>query len=134
MRVLVILLLLVFVSSCGKKEEVSQKQVLNISFGNEVRTLDPRLGGENPTNQLIRMLFDGLTRRNEQGNIVPAIAEKYVISEDFKTYTFTLRKSYWTDGEPVTAYDFEYAWKKSLDPKTLSHGAQNFYFIKNYFY
>lgn len=131
MRVLVIFLLLVFVSSCGKKEEVSQKQVLNISFGNEVRTLDPRLGGENPTNQLIRMLFDGLTRRNEQGNIVPAIAEKYVISEDFKTYTFTLRKSYWTDGEPVTAYDFEYAWKKSLDPKTLSHGAQNFYFIKN---
>ncbi|QVL57939.1 MAG: peptide ABC transporter substrate-binding protein [Simkaniaceae bacterium] len=131
MRVLITSLLMVLAWSCGKKEVAPEKRPLNISFGAEVRTLDPRLGGEYPTAHLIRMLFDGLMRRDENGITAPAVAESFVISEDFKTYTFTLRETYWSDGKPVTAYDFEYAWKKSLDPKTLSHGAQNFYFIKN---
>lgn len=131
MRILVIFLLFVFASSCGKKEDISQKEVLNLSFGIPVRTLDPRLGCEHPAVHLIRMLFDGLMRKDEQGNVVPAVAEKYTISEDFKTYTFTLKETFWNDGMPVTAYDFEYAWKKCLDPRTVSHGAQNFYFIKN---
>lgn len=131
MRVIIASLLAIIVCSCGKKESPQENRHLNISFANEVRTLDPRLGGEYPTAHLIRMLFDGLMRRDEKGMTAPAVAESYVISEDFKTYTFTLRKTYWTDGKPVTAHDFVYAWKKSLDPKTLSHGAQNFYFIKN---
>ncbi|MDN3508848.1 MAG: peptide ABC transporter substrate-binding protein [Candidatus Neptunochlamydia sp.] len=131
MRVLIIFLLFLLASGCGKKEDVSQKEVLNLSFGSQVRTLDPRLGGEHPTSHLIRMLFDGLIRRDEQGNLAPATAEKYTVSEDFKTYTFILRKTFWNDGMPVTAYDFEYAWKKCLDPNTVSHGAHNFYFIKN---
>ena len=131
MRVLIASLLVILVCSCGRKAVVPEERVLNISFAAEVRTLDPRLGGENPTAHLIRMLFDGLMRRDKNGVTAPAVAESYVISEDFKTYTFTLRKTYWSDGKPVTAYDFEYAWKKSLDPKMLSHGAQDFYFIKN---
>ena len=77
------------------------------------------------------MLFDGLVRRDEQGNVVPAAAESYDILENNTVYIFHLRKALWSDGAPVTAHDFEYAWKKSLDPKTVSHGAQNFYIIKN---
>ncbi|MEM8728235.1 MAG: peptide ABC transporter substrate-binding protein, partial [Chlamydiota bacterium] len=84
-----------------------------------------------PTTHLIRMLFDGLIRRDEEGNAALSIAEKYTVSEDFKTYTFHLKKTFWSDGTPLTADDFEYAWRKCLDPKTVSHGAQNFYFIKN---
>lgn len=131
MKTLIALFLVVLFCSCERKEVMPKQRTLNISFGAEVRTLDPRVGGEYPTAHLIRMLFDGLMRRDKNGVIAPAVAESYVVSDDLKTYTFILRKTYWSDGKPVTAYDFEYAWKKSLDPKTLSHGAQNFYFIKN---
>lgn len=131
MRLLLVPFLAFLICSCGKKQEVTEDRKLNICFESEIKTLDPRVGAEYPTSHAIRMLFDGLTRRDENGVIAPAVAESYVISEDFKTYTFHLRKSFWTDGEPVTAHDFEYAWKKTVNPKTLGHGAQNFYFIKN---
>lgn len=132
MRILIVSLFAFAFCGCGKKSQhESSKHPLRIAFGHEARTLDPRLGGEYPTAHLIRMLFDGLMRPDAHGEIAPAVAEWYEVSSDHKTYIFHLRDSYWTDGEPVTAYDFEYAWKKSLNPETLGHGAQNFYFIKN---
>ena len=132
MKILAVCILAFALSSCGKKSHhKNTKHPLRIAFANEARTLDPRLGGEYPTSHLIRMLFDGLMRLDAQGKIAPAVAEWYEVSDDHRAYIFHLRDSYWTDGEPVTAYDFEYAWKKSLNPETLSHGAQNFYFIKN---
>lgn len=131
MRIILVSLLALFICGCGKKHDQSGERRLNISFTAEIKTLDPRIGAEYPTAHAIRMLFDGLMRRDENGVVSPAVAESYVVSEDFKTYTFKLRKSVWNDGEPVTAHDFEYAWKKTLNPKTLGHGAQNFYFIKN---
>lgn len=130
-RIILVSLLALFICSCEKKQDQWGERRLNISFAAEIKTLDPRVGAEYPTAHAIRMLFDGLMRRDENGFVSPAVAKSYVISEDFKTYTFTLRKSVWSDGEPVTAHDFEYAWKKTLNPKTLGHGAQNFYFIKN---
>lgn len=96
-----------------------------------MRVLDPRLGGDEPATHVIRMLFDGLVRRDADGNVVPAAAERYEVFENNTVYLFYLRKAFWSDGTPVTAHDFEYAWKKSLDPKTVSHGAQNFYMIRN---
>ncbi len=131
MRILIASLLVILACSCGKKSVGPEERTLNISFGAEVRVLDPRIVGEYPSSHLIRMLFDGLMRCNEAEVLSPSVAESYVISKDFKVYTFTLRDTMWSDGVPVTAHDFEYAWKKSLDSKTLSHGAQNFYFIKN---
>ncbi|MEM8728234.1 MAG: hypothetical protein AAGE99_06030, partial [Chlamydiota bacterium] len=84
MKISVTLILSLFLIGCGK-QDILQKKVLKLSFGKQVRTLDPRLGGENPTTHLIRMLFDGLVRRDEEGNIALAIAETYTFSEDFKT-------------------------------------------------
>lgn len=131
MRIFFILLLACCICGCGRKEGRSVERTLHISFMTEITTLDPRIGANNPTAHAIRMLFDGLFRPDKDGVIAPAVAESYVVSEDFKTYTFKLRKSVWSDGEPVTAYDFEYAWKKVLNPETIGHGAHNFYFIKN---
>ncbi|MBF5058896.1 peptide ABC transporter substrate-binding protein [Candidatus Neptunochlamydia vexilliferae] len=118
---------------CGKKKSSleSTNSCLNISIGSNLRTLDPRLGGEDPAPHIIRMLFDGLFRRDKEGVLAPAVVESYELSEDKKVYTFYLKKTFWNDGAPVTAYDFEYAWKLSLQPETLSHGAQYFYIIKN---
>ena len=77
------------------------------------------------------MLFDGLMRFDLNGELKHAIAYDVQISQDEKTYDFFLRPATWSDGEEITAYDFEHAWKRSITPKTLAHGAQNFYFIKN---
>ncbi|WP_420421114.1 ABC transporter substrate-binding protein [Simkania sp.] len=64
----------------------------------------------------MNLLFEGLTRRDE--NDVPklAVAKKGDVSEDMKTYVFHLKDCYWSDGIKVTAYDFEYAWRKVIDP------------------
>jgi oligopeptide transport system substrate-binding protein len=59
----------------------------------------------------------------------PAIAKSWTISKDGKTYLFTLRDAYWTDGTPVTAYDFEYAWKRALSPELASAYAFQLYYV-----
>lgn len=58
---------------------------------------------------------------NEKGEVVPGAAEKWSVSEDGLTWTFNLIKgSKWSNGDEVTAKDFEYSWKKTIDPKTAS--------------
>ncbi|MDJ0652013.1 MAG: peptide ABC transporter substrate-binding protein [Simkaniaceae bacterium] len=130
MKILALLAMLLSIQGCIKKKVVPQ-QKLNVSFTNPIRTLNPSYAGELPACYVVSMLFEGLTRVDEKGNIALAVAEKYTVSEDSKTYTFMLRDTFWSDGTPVTAYDFEYAWKKCIDPKTGSRGAQLFYIIKN---
>ena len=131
MRSLVLAFLIVLACGCEKKQPPPERRILNLAFGSEISSLDPRMSVEGPTMHVIRMLFDGLMRRDQHGNFAPAVAERYSISKDLKTYTFNLRDSYWSDGYPVTAWDFEYAWKKSLSPQTLGRSVQSIYFIKN---
>ncbi|MFP3514226.1 ABC transporter substrate-binding protein, partial [Peribacillus sp. SIMBA_075] len=70
-------------------------------------------------------------RLNEKHEPFPAMAEKWEISEDGKTYTFHLRDGIkWSNGDPVKASDFEYAWKRLLDPKTGSSASFLAYMIE----
>jgi oligopeptide transport system substrate-binding protein len=62
------------------------------------------------------MLYEGLMRLDKEGKLALALAQSYSLSSDKKTYTFTLRDAKWSDGSPITAYDFEYSWKKILSP------------------
>lgn len=72
----------------------------------------------------------GLTRYDDKGNILPAVAEKWEIND--KGATFYLRKdAKWSDGKPVQAQDFVFAWKRALDPKIASEYAFILYHIKN---
>ena len=65
------------------------------------------------------------------GTIKPLIAEKWSVSQDGLTYTFNLRNNAkWTDGKPVTAADFEYAWKRQIDPRTAHYLPSSYYDIK----
>ncbi|WP_134701921.1 peptide ABC transporter substrate-binding protein [Ammoniphilus sp. YIM 78166] len=105
-------------------------QTLRMNIRYEPMTLDPALQEDFISGNITRALFEGLVRL-EQGRPVKAVASDIVISDDKLTYTFTLRDSKWSNGEPVTAHDFAYAWFRTLDPKTGSPIAHQLYYIKN---
>lgn len=111
--------------------KTQKKQVLRIGMDYSTISLDPRICGDIPSVDIIRLLFEGLTRFNERGEVENGIAESIEISPDLKHYTFKLRPSFWNDGTPLTAYDFEYAWKKILSASFIAEYAHLFYPIKN---
>jgi oligopeptide transport system substrate-binding protein len=100
--------------------EEPAEQVLNWNLGANPKTIDPGLNGASDGGHVINNTFEGLMREVE-GNLEPAMAESYEVSEDQMTYTFNMRDGVmWSDGEALTAYDFEYAWNRVLDPVTAS--------------
>ncbi len=106
------------------------QQVLRIALGHSMFSLDPRIGGESVSGEVLRLLFEGLTRFNEEGVVENALAESIKISPDLKQYTFKLRASFWNDGSPVSAHDFAYSWKRILAPGFKTNFATYFYPIK----
>jgi oligopeptide transport system substrate-binding protein len=120
-------------SSCTKQEEISTKKpnTLRLNVVREPSTMDPRKGSEFIGSTFHLMLFEGLTRLNSDYSITPAQAKTIEISDNKKIYTFHLRNSKWSDGSPVTAADFEKAWKKILTPNFPAMNAPLFYPIKN---
>lgn len=128
------LLLVLFITGCkkGTNSQISKgsNQEITINITSEPQTLDPRkVRGLNDAN-LIRMFMEGLTRTDKNGDYTLAIAKKVDISADNMKYTFTLRDSKWSNGDPVTSQDFSYAWKKSLSPDFNSPSANMLYVIK----
>lgn len=112
-------------------QEEQGKQVLRLGTSVYPTSLDPRLTLFPTTNYIFKLLFDGLMRINAEGVPVCAVAESYTLSADRKTYTFHLRKSYWNNGDLVTAHDFAYAWEKVLSPSFSTPFAYLFFPIKN---
>ncbi len=80
---------------------------------------------------LNKLLFEGLTRINPGQKAELAGASSVNISKDQMEYTFTIRKSYWSNGEPITAFDYERAWKEAVSPNSLCLRPDLFYVIKN---
>ncbi|MBM4082027.1 MAG: peptide ABC transporter substrate-binding protein, partial [Planctomycetes bacterium] len=101
--------------------------------GQEPSTLDPALMTGILEGQLAAALFEGLTVYDPVDlSPRPGVAESWTVSADRRTYTFRLRASAWSDGEPVTAYDFVYSWLRVLNPKTAAEYAYQLYdYIEN---
>ncbi len=78
-----------------------------------------------------KLLFEGLTRVDENGKVRLAGAESLDVSQDRLCYTFTLRDNKWSDGSPVTATQYENAWKEAISPKSTCSSANLFYLIQN---
>lgn len=138
MRLIAILLSLLCASIlvCGchpseqSKEERHRDQILTLNLFSEPPTLDPAMATDTTSGIILGMLFEGLTKPSADGSPQLAIAESYDLSDDATTYTFHLRQTFWSNGTPTTAHDFEYAWKRSLSPSFPADYAYQLYFIK----
>lgn len=105
--------------------------IFRMNMKDEPQTLDPRKARDLNAINLMKMLFEGLTRINQHGEVELALAERVDISEDLTVFTFYLKEAFWTNGDPVTAEDFAYAWKTCLSPEFPSDVAFQMYPIKN---
>jgi ABC-type transport system substrate-binding protein len=92
--------------------------VLRYALTAEPTTLDPALVTDGPTIDLLHNIYEGLVGWNDNNEVVPLGAEKWDVSPDGKTYTFTLRSGVkFQNGRPIVAGDYAYAISRSLDPK-----------------
>ncbi|AJY76763.1 peptide ABC transporter substrate-binding protein [Paenibacillus beijingensis] len=113
----------------AKKEEGSK--ILLYNNTREPTSLDPPIGFDMVSYDILNNAMEGLTRLGKDQSPEPAMAKEWKVSDDGKTYTFTLRDGIkWSNGDPVTASDFEFAWKRMLDPKTASPAASLAYVIE----
>jgi len=120
-----------------KNEEVKmdKDQYLNVLLQSEPRTLDPSKSTDANSSDVLTNVMESLTRlegdESGKGTIVPGAAEKWEQSEDGLTWKFNLRDMKWSDGQPVTAEQFVYGIKRTLNPETASQYAFLLYPIKN---
>ncbi|MCM3573145.1 peptide ABC transporter substrate-binding protein [Mesobacillus subterraneus] len=103
-------------------EEVANvPQELNMLDSSEIPTMDSVLAEGSTSFTYINNVGEGLYRLDQDHKPVPALADgEPEISEDQKVYTFKLKDSKWSNGEPVTAHDFVFAWRRAIDPATAS--------------
>ena len=100
-------------------ELLAEVQVVHRGNGEEPQTLDPHLSQGVPTANILRDLFEGLATTEPDGRVVPGAAAHWDISRDGLTYTFYLDPDgRWSNGEPVTAEDFVWSWRRVVDPAT----------------
>ena len=100
--------------------------------GAEVSTLDPATVSGVPEGRIVRALFEGLcVKHPETLDPLPGMAESWEISEDGKTYLFQIRPdARWTNGDPVTAHDFEFSWRRLLSPLTAAEYAYQLWYVR----
>jgi oligopeptide transport system substrate-binding protein len=110
----------------------SEVGVLNLGNTGEPQTLDPHRYNLRLEETLLNDLFLGLTTFNASGELVPGAAESWATSADGLTWTFNLRDDLrWSDGQPLTAVDFVYAFRRLQDPQTAASLAYFMYMLKN---
>ena len=113
-------------------QELAEEQILHKGNGAEVQTLGPHKAEGVPSSNVLRDLYEGLTSEAPTGEVIPGAAESWTLSDDGLVYTFKLRpNAKWSNGDPITAVDFEYGLKRSVNPATLSKYAYILAPIKN---
>ena len=102
----------------------SSGKVLKVHIETEVASLDPQIATDGTSFEVIADFTDGLYQMDASGASVPALAADTQVSADGLTYTFKIRDdAFWSNGDPVTADDFVFAWQRAIDPKVASEYA-----------
>jgi len=135
---LVMLALLFSITACAAKQEPASDpgnapsgetpseevaNILKVQVDVEVASMDPQIATDGTSFEVMGAVTEGLYSVDAAGAPILAIAESVDKSEDGLSYTFHLRDANWTNGTPVTADDFVFAWKRLVDPKTASEYA-----------
>ena len=129
-KIFLILTLLVFALSCGKKGGNGSTFTLNIVT--EPSSIDPQITTDIPGGTVDELILEGLLRKDKTGKSVAGIAEKWEKSKDGLVWTFHLRDGVkWSNGDPVTANDFKAGWIRGLNPDTAGSNASMLFVIKN---
>lgn len=121
-------------AACGgnsSKESSSSKKTLNWTVASEIPTMDMSKATDATSFNQLSNTMEGLYRLGKNSKLEKALATSEKVSKDGKTYTYTLRKSKWSDGSELTAKDFVYSWRRTVDPKTASQYSYLFSGIKN---
>jgi oligopeptide transport system substrate-binding protein len=116
-------------SGCVRREPPADVTIIN---GAEPESLDPAIVTGVPEMRITKALFEGLTRLDARtARPVPALAERWEISDDRRVYTFHLRtNAVWSTGDPITASDVVWSWRRALSPATASDYAGQLFCIK----
>ena len=121
-------------AACGSnssKESSSSKKTLKWTVASEIPTMDMSKATDATSFNQLSNTMEGLYRLGKNSKLEKALATSEKVSKDGKTYTYTLRKSKWSDGSELTAKDFVYSWRRTVDPKTASQYSYLFSGIKN---
>ena len=94
--------------------------LLKVQIDAEVASMDPQIATDGISFEVLAAVTEGLYSLSDDGSAVEAIADKVEKSEDGLTYTVTLKDTIWSNGTPVTAKDFVFAWRRLVDPATAS--------------
>ncbi|MCH8510648.1 MAG: peptide ABC transporter substrate-binding protein [Kiritimatiellae bacterium] len=132
-------LLFLFLAACGgsgervtRADEAAAAGILLRGNGNDPETLDPHLATTVSAGNILFNLYEGLTRFHpETLKPEPAMAEAWQVSEDGLEYTFNLREAHWSNGDPVLASDFVYAWRRILNPDLAANYAYMLFALEN---
>lgn len=107
------------------------EKILRTVNSSEPGSLDPALAQGTHESWILDHTFEGLMAIDKHGKIVPALASKSSLADDEVTYTFTLKDDLkWSNGQPITAEDFEYSWKRVLNPELAADYAHQLYYIE----
>lgn len=134
MSLLVAVILVVSLAACSKDEKkttdgsatgdgAAGTNILKVQLDVEVASMDPQIATDGTSFEVMGAVTEGLYSVDAAGSPILAIAESVVKSEDGLSYTFTIRDTKWSNGTPVTANDFVFAWKRLVDPATASEYA-----------
>ena len=120
----------VLVTGCSGGCDKGEK-IIKTNNSTEPGSLDPALAQGTHESWVLDHIFEGLMKLDKEGHVVPGMAKDYKVSDDDLTYTFTLRDDIkWSNGDPITAEDFEFAWKRALDPDLAAEYAYQVYYVK----
>ena len=117
-------------ATTGEGGGEAANQVITVNWGTEPPSLDPGLATDTTSSNILLNIMDPLVALDKDLNPVPDAAESFDTSEDGLTVTFKLRDDLkWTNGDPVTAEDFIYSWKRTVSPELGADYAYQFYGI-----
>jgi oligopeptide transport system substrate-binding protein len=117
-------------ATTGEGGTPAANQVITVNWGTEPPSLDPGLATDTTSSNILLNIMDPLVKLGDDLQPVGSAAESFKTSDDGKTVTYVLRDGLkWTNGDPVTAHDFEYSWKRTVSPELGADYAYQFYGI-----